>query len=459
MTPAVAAPLQPGFEPAALWNRAYRQQVRREGGETLAIALERPNGNVSVFPTEILRHTAENRARNERYVERLLKFLLWQKGGNRATIAGNPEIGGYLASVYAATGARAFDREFMGERVYRAPFEISCVRSSETPRERESGNPIGRHRDGCRIGFDLGGSDRKCAAMLDGEVVFSEEVVWSPYFETDPAYHYQGIDDTLRRAAAHLPRVDAIGGSAAGVYVDNEVRVASIFRGIAPAKFDSDVRPMFARLAEAWGRVPFVVVNDGEVAALAGSMSLHDNAVLGISMGTSEAAGYVTPEGNITDWLNELAFAPIDYAEDAPVDEWSGDAGVGAQYFSQQAVARLLPLAGIHLAADMPFAERLVHTQERMAAGDERADRIYRTLGAYFGYGIAHYADFYDIRHILVMGRVTTGAGGDAILATARRVLETEFPDLAARIQLQQPGEQDKRHGQAAAAATLPKLT
>jgi predicted NBD/HSP70 family sugar kinase len=445
--------------PAALWNRGYRERVKADGGEPLGLALHRPNGNVSVFHTRILRHTPENRDVNRLYVERLLKFLLWQKGGNRVTVAGNGEVACWLAGVYSAEGRRAFDFRFMGERVYRAPFEIGWIPYDKCPEQRESANPLGRHRDGCRIGFDLGGSDRKCAAMIDGDVVFSEEVVWNPYFEKDPEYHYRGIDDTLRRAAAHLPRVDAIGGSSAGVYVDNEVRVASIFRGLSEEQFDAHIRRIFFRLREAWGGVPFVVVNDGEVAALAGSMALNDNAVLGLSMGTSQAGGYVTPEGNITDWLNELAFAPIDYAVDAPVDEWSGDGGVGAQYFSQQAVARLLPEAGIDVPEQMPFAERLVQTQELMAAGDERARRIYETIGAYFGYGVAHYADFYELKHVLVMGRVTTGEGGNIILDTARRVLQADFPELAGRMELQLPGEQDKRHGQAAAAATLPSLS
>jgi predicted NBD/HSP70 family sugar kinase len=454
----VTAPLDPGWTPAALWDRAFRECVREHGGEPIAIALERPNGNVSVYRTEILRHTPDNRELNRRYAERLLKFLLWQKGGNRVTIAGNRELAGWLASVYSPEGSRAFDYTFMGESVYRAPFEIANTPYAQCPREHESASPLGRHRDGCRIGFDLGGSDRKCAAMIDGEVVFTEETPWNPYFETDPDYHYRGIDDSLRRAAAHLPRVDAIGGSAAGVYVDNEVRVASLFRGIARDVFDARVRRMFLRLAEEWGGVPFVVVNDGEVAALAGSMSLGDNAVLGISMGTSQAAGYVTPEGNITDWLNELAFAPIDYGPGAAVDEWSGGPGVGAQYFSQQAVARLLPRAGIDVSQDMPFAERLLRAQELMRQGDERARAVYETIGVYLGYAVAHYADFYDLRHVLVMGRVTSGEGGNVILAAAGRALAADFPALAARVHCRLPGEQDKRHGQAAAAATLPAI-
>ena len=294
--------------------------------------------------------------------------------------------------------------------------------------------------------------------MIDGEVVFSEEIEWNPYFENDPSYQIEGINDTLKRAAAHLPRVDAIGGSSAGVYVNNEVRVASLFRGVSPEDFESKVRRLFFDLQKRWGDVPFDVVNDGEVTALAGSMSMHENAVLGLAMGTSEAVGYVTPEGNITPMLNELAFAPIDYREDAPVDEWSGDAGVGAQYLSQQAVARLVPAAGIELPVGMPFPEQLVEVQKLMAAGDARAAKIYATIGTYLGYAIAHYADFYQIRKVLLLGRVTSGQGGTIIIERAEHVLNQLFPELAKQIEMVTPNEQDKRHGQAVAAASLPMI-
>jgi len=456
MTPQPTPVLDPGFRPAASWSRAYRTKVRESGGDPLIIALERGQGAVSVYETRILPHTGEFINLNHRYIERALKFLLWQKGGHRITIAGNPLVADHLRDVYSPTGARAFDCEFMGERVFKAPFVIEAVLLEDAPRCSEKAVPLGRHFDGCRIGFDLGGSDRKSAAVIDGSIVFSEEVAWDPYYQTDPGYHFDGIDDSLRRAAAHLPRVDAVGGSAAGVYIDCEPRVASIFRGLTAEQFESCARPIFHRLRERWNNVPFLVVNDGEVAALGASMALGDNAVLGISMGTSQAAGYVTPEGFITDWLNELAFAPIDYRENAPRDEWSGDIGVGAQYFSQQAVARLLPAAGIDVPSGMPFAERLARTQELMSGGDERAHRIFETIGSYLGYAVAHYADFYELRHVFVMGRVTSGEAGDIILREAGRVLEA-FPEHAG-IRLHLPGEQDKRHGQAVAAATLPAL-
>ena len=459
VVPNFIPPLDPGFLPASLWNRAYRSQVEQSGrAQHLAITLERSDGSISVFRTAVFPHEDPWTSANELFVERLVKFLLWQRGGYRVTIAGDPRIAEFIRQVYSPSGRRSFDYHFMGEQVYGLPMAIESTSYEAAPEEEESTAELGRHLDGCRIGFDLGGSDRKYAAVIDGEVVHSEEVVWDPYFKSDPQYHFDGINDTLQRAAAHLPRVDAIGGSAAGVYVNNEVRVASLFRGVPRDLFDTRIRRLFYELQAAWNGVPFVVVNDGEVTALAGSMALGDNAVLGVSMGTSQAGGYVTPRGAITNWLNELAFVPVDYREQAPVDEWSGDGGVGSQYFSQQAVNRLLPAAGIDLPKDMPLAEKLAQSQELMNSGDGRARRIFESIGTYFGYAIAHYADFYEVRHLLVLGRVLSGEAGAAIFSTARTVLAGEFPELAERIQLHVPSEKEKRHGQAVAAASLPRI-
>ena len=452
--------LDPEFVPASLWSRAFASAVTASGGgEPLALALERSDGSVSVFHTRVLPDSAADVALNERYAERLLKFLLWQKGGWRVTVAGPAGIADHLRGVYSPSGARAFDYDFMGERVYGRPMSIEHAVYDAAPVERETTAPLGRHLDGFRIGFDLGASDRKCAAVADGKVVFSEEVPWNPSAQADPQYHFDGINDSLRRAAAHLPRVDAIGGSAAGVYVNNEVRVGSLYRSVPRPFFDSRIRRLFFDLQQAWGGIPFEVVNDGEVTALAGSMALDDGAVLGIAMGSSLAAGYVTPQGAITGWLNELAFVPYDYRPEAHVDEWSGDGGVGAQYFSQQAVGRLLGPAGIDLPKEMPLPVKLEQVQKLAAACDPRAMRIYDTIGVYFGYAIAEYADFYDVRNLLVLGRVLTGEGGDRILSVARQVMAAEFPALAERIRFHIPDEKEKRHGQAIAAASLPSIT
>ncbi len=459
ITCAVSPVLDTGFIPSVLWNRAYRERCEQDPGSSpIDIALCRPDGTCFVHRTKVLPHTGENVDINNKYVERLVKFLLWQKGGSRITIGGNDAIGNMVAEAYSPDGNQSFDFDIMGRRMFLEPMTVVSCPLEEVPEPHEEELALGRNLDGCRIGFDLGGSDRKAAAVIDGKVVFSEEIEWDPYFQHDPQYHYDGIQDSLRRAAEHLPRVDAIGGSAAGDYVNNEVRVASLFRGLSETDFDNHARRIFLRLKEDWGNIPFEVANDGEVTALAGSMSLNSNAVLGIAMGTSQAVGYCDPGGFITCGLNELAFAPIDYRDDAPADEWSGDIGCGVQYFSQQGIARLVPAAGIDLPGDMPLAERLVAVQDLMKQGDDRARRIYETTGTYFGYALASYAEFYEIRHLLLLGRVTSGEGGQIIIDKANEVLSAEFAELRESLSISTPDEQLKRHGQAIAAASLPKI-
>ena len=451
--------LDPTFSPAVLCHGAYERLCESDrASRDLVLGIERPDGTVFRHETRILPATADAADATLRTVERLLKFLLWQKGGSRIYVGGAPEVGKALQAIYSADGERAFDWHLIGHTVYGEDLQVHVCEAGEVPEVSEETLRLGRHLGGCRIGFDLGGSDRKCAAIKDGEVVFTEEVAWNPYFQSDPEYHYRGIRESIRRAAAHLPRVDAIGGSAAGVYVANEPRAASLFRGVSETDFAEKVRPLFHRLRKEWNNVPFVVVNDGEVTALAGSLSLGENAVLGISMGTSEAGGYCDADGHITTWLNELAFMPVDYRTDAPEDEWSGDRGCGVQYFSQQAVARLAPLAGLEVPEGMPFPEQLELVQRKDAEGDERARKIYETIGVYLGYSLAWYARFYEIRHVLLLGRVTTGKGGQAILEGAQRVLKAQFRDLSRRIRVSLPDETTKRHGQAIVAATLPVL-
>lgn len=459
VTPKIRPSLDPEFLPAALWHRAYRELVAKDpGARPFAIALVRPDGTTFRHDSRVLPANHPAAAATLTYAERLLKFLLWMKGGQRILIAGADEIARALQEIYSPSGARAFDFDFMGQKIFGRRFSVEAVALDALPASRETSLAMGRHLEGCRIGFDLGGSDRKAAALIDGEVVFSEEIAWDPYFQKDPSYHLEGVHDSLKRAAAHLPRVDAIGGSAAGVYVNNEVRVASLFRGVPPDLFEQHIRRMFFTLQERWGGVPFEVANDGEVTALAGSMAMNDNAVLGISMGTSQAGGYVTRSGNITSWLNELAFAPVDYRPQGPRDEWSGDRGCGAQYFSQQGVARLAALAGFKFAATLPLPEQLIEVQNAMKAGDARARAIYDAIGICFGYAIAHYADFYEIRNLLILGRVTSGEGGEIIIRRAEDVLRAEFPALAEKIRIRTPDEKSKRHGQATAAASLPAL-
>lgn len=454
--PKIVPVLDPGFRPAVLANHDFRRMAEESGASLpLRLAIEQSDGSTSHFITELLPAGHPLERANFVYVERLCRFLLWSRGGCRIYVDGPQALAVRLASYYRETPTGRFDSNLVGERMFDRALEV--VHTTDLPADRTSAAPLGRNLDGCRIGFDLGGSDRKVAAVVDGEVVFSDETVWDPYFQPDPQYHFDGIMDSLNRAAAHLPRVDAIGGSAAGVYVNNEVKVASLFRGVPPDVFNRRVRRLFFEVKQRWNDVPLEVVNDGEVTALAGSMSLGRNSILGISLGTSTAGGFVNAQGNITSWINELAFAPVDYNPKAPVDEWSGDYGCGVQYFSQQCVGRLLAPAGIQVDAALPLPEKLKHVQQLMNAGDERARKIYETIGTYLGYAVAHYADFYHLENVLILGRVTSGPGGDIILGGAREVLEAEFPELARRIQFHIPDEKQKRHGQAVAAASLPR--
>ena len=451
--PRYAPPLDETFRPAVLANR-YFQHKTVGAGAPLVIGLERDDGKLSRFETQVLPDDHPEAAKNYVYAERLLKFLLWQRGASKVYVGGPCSIGEYLQGCYAPGGLREFDDHFMGEQVYQRAFRVEHCEPSQVPPAHEAGETLGRHLEGCRIGFDLGASDRKVCAVRDGQVVYSEEVIWEPRSQSDPQYHYTEIMQALKTAASKLPRLDAIGGSSAGIYINNRPMVASLFRGIPAERFD-EVRNLFLRI-QAEMNVPLEVINDGDVTALAGSMSLEDNGVLGIAMGSSQAAGYIDLQGRILGWLNELAFAPIDYSPAAPIDEWSGDIGCGGQYLSQQCVFRLAPKAGILIPANLLDADKLKFVQERLESGDLGAVKIWQSMGIYLGYALAHYAEFYDMKHVLILGRCTSGSGGTLILEGARHVLEGEFPELANRIQVQLPDERSRRVGQSIAAASLP---
>ena len=448
--------LDPGFIPASLWTQAFRDKCSVEGSREIRIAVLRPDGRGMVHIESILtKDDDESMELNFRLIERVVKFLLWSCGGTKVVLENSPSLAQALAKHYREGGKREFDVDY-SDRFFGETLTISSESSETfpTPGETEDADSkIGLK--GNRIGFDLGGSDRKCAAVIDGKVVFSEEVTWDPYFQSDPNYHREGIIHSIRLAAAHLPKVDAIGGSAAGVYVDSKVRAASLFRGVPDQLFEKHVENIFFEVAKEWD-VPIRVVNDGDVTALAGAMSLNDGCVLGLAMGTSAAAGYADANSRITPWISELAFVPIDFNEDAPRDEWSDDIGCAVNYFSQQAVSRLIEPAGLEIDPSLGKPEKLVLVQEAMETGDDKAAAIYRTIGSYLGYTIPQFARFYDIRHMLLLGRVLTGKGGEIIISKAKEVLRDEFPDLAKNISLSTPDEKMKRHGQAIAAASLP---
>ncbi|MBQ6873244.1 MAG: ROK family protein [Clostridia bacterium] len=454
----INAKLDSQFQPMIKVINDYKARVAETESTLLTIALERENGYIATYSMDIFPDGTGHDEENYGIVERIIKTLVWLKGGWKVYVSGSEKIYEGIKAAYSKGGARAFDANHM-RKTYEKEFEVVYVENAEDmPKEISSAKPIGRHLDGCRIGFDAGGSDRKVSAVIDGETVYSEEVVWFPKLQSDPMYHYNGILEAMKTAASKMPRVDAIGISSAGIYINNRIMAASLFINVSEEDCDKYVKDMYLNVAKEIGDVPVEVANDGDVTALAGAMSLEDNNILGIAMGTSEAAGYVDGDGNITGWLNELAFVPVDYCKDSMVDEWSGDYGCGVKYFSQDAVIKLAPAAGIELDESLSPAEKLKIVQGLMAEGDKRAADIYETIGVYFGYAIAYYSMFYDIKHVLIMGRVTSGDGGVIILEKANEVLSAEFPEVAAKTELHIPDEKARRVGQSVAAASLPEI-
>ena len=446
----------PGFRPLFPAWTAYLDRARASAPAPLRLGIEREDGLVSVFETIAPSKDGDFES-TYRLVERVVKFLLWSRGGWRVHVQGPSAIGRRLRADYAESGVRAFDAKVMGG-VYEHPFEVVLHSPATFPEAREGLHFPGGYLDGCRIGFDLGASDYKVAAVVDGEPVWSEEIPWSPGEQADPEYHYEHIQAGLKKAASHLPRVDAIGGSSAGIIIRRQVRIASLFRSVPPDLFETKVKTIFDRIAAAWG-VPFEVLNDGEVTALAGRLSLGETGVLGVAMGSSEAAGFLDNDGHIPGWLDELAFAPVDLNPGAAVDEWSQDRGVGANYFSQQAVNRLALAAGLAFPPEMKLPERLKEVQAMVAAGSVPAARIFEQIGAYLGYTIPWYEVFYGFKNLLVLVRVMSGPGGQIIVDKASEVLAAEFPAVAARVRLHLLDEKSRRVGQAVAAASLPEIT
>jgi len=437
----------PGFIPMAQFNKAFLAQAKKP----IAICVERDGGLRTVHSTYI---TGTNHEADRYFVERMVKFLLWARGGYKVIICGDDGIAAHIKEAFSNTGKYAFDNTTMA-RIYEKPFEVISLPLPNTPPENEESKPVGGKKDGCRIGFDAGGSDRKVSAVIDGEAVFSEEVVWHPKITPDPDYHFQGIVSALKTAASKMPRVDSIGVSSAGIYINNRTMLASLFLKVSPEDFDKKVKDIYIRAAKEIGDVPLAVVNDGDVTALAGAMEFNENNVLGIAMGTSEAGGYVDENCHIKGWLNELAFAPVDASPDAMEDEWSGDIGCGVKYFSQDGVIKLAEKAGITFDANMSPGEKLKQVQDMMKKPrhTEMIKDIYRSVGCYLGHTLPYYWGFYGFKHVLLLGRVMSGEGGNIILDEAKKVIAQEYSEHS--FNMHTPNEKARRVGQSVAAASL----
>ena len=428
--------------------------------QTVAVAWEREDGYVCRYDLTIPARIHPAMLPGVRHlVERVAKFVLWSAGGWKLYLAGPDEIVKPVARAYSKKGTRAFDFKFFSD-LYGRRVETAIVPLKKVPQTNEREVTVTPRTDGNRIGFDLGASDFKISALKRGKVVFSKEFPWDPRNQPDPEYHYTKLSAGLEEAALALGgKVDAIGGSTAGTLEGKRLGPASLIRAViekAPEKLDA-ARGIFERIEEEW-QCPFEVFNDGDVTALAGAIAMKRAGILGIAMGSSEAAGYINPKGALTGRISELAFAPVDLNPNAAKDEWSGDAGVGAMYFSQQAVNYLACRFGMKFPKTMKLPERLKVVQAAMEKREEVALKIYLMIGRYLANAAAWYHEFYDYSNLMILGRVTSGFGGDIILNTARMGLEAVDPLLAEQIDIFMPDEKTRRLGQSVAAAQIPSI-
>lgn len=440
------------FIPLGAFIDGYLKKAKKP----ITFAVARPDGTTSTFDT-FIHGTPGMWDADIFFASRIVKLLLWTRGGVEVIVSGDEAVAGHIKNEYGENGARSFDAKFMS-RVYKKNFTVRDVPIEEKPVSKERPVSIGANFNGCRIGFDAGGSDRKVTALIDGEIVYSEETVWYPKQNADPEYHYSGIVEAFKTAASKMPRVDAIGVSSAGIYFDNCPVIASLFIKVPPEIFEEKVKNIYIKAAKEIGDVPIVVSNDGDVTALAGAMEIGTGRVLGVAMGTSQAGGYIDAEMRVTGWLNELAFVPVDCNPEAMEDEWSGDIGCGVKYFSQDGVIKLAAAAGIELDEGLSHAQKLDVVQDLVDSGDEKAAGVFRSIGVYIAHSANLYAKFYDIGCIMLLGRVTTASCGDLIINTARKVIEEEYPALSQAVKLALPDKNNRRAGQAIAAAGLPTV-
>ena len=443
---------------SALWE-VYGGIGDGESADVVAVAWEREDGKVFRYDLPIPKRLDPKAVKFVSHVvDRIAKFIVWSAGGWKLYLAGPDAVVQPVAKAYTKRGARKFDFEFFSD-LYGRPVEAVVVPLKKMPEMNETLTKVKTVADGCRIGFDLGASDFKISALKEGKVVFSKEFPWDPRNNPDPEYHYQKLTEGLKAAAATQPRVDAIGGSTAGTLVGKKMGVASLFRAIKeqnPDKYPV-AQDMFFRVERDWG-VPFEIYNDGDVSALAGMITMGKKGILGVAMGSSEAVGYIDQAGALTGRITELAFAPVDFNPNSPRCEWSGDYGVGAMAFSQQAVNWLAEKFGFKFPKDMKLPERLKVVQAAMEKGDQRALKVYIQIGRFLAHAIPWYNEFYDYSSMMLLGRVTSGLGGDIILETAQTMLKDVYPEWAEKIELFVPDEHFRRLGQSVAAAQIPVI-
>lgn len=473
--PKVPAPLDPNFSPVILAKRQYLEAVK-DCKDKLEWALPRADGcarySLPVFPEK---HADVDASVYIAGV--LIQEMLWQRSASCLMLSGPAGICNALKDEFSVGGKYEFEIKSM-PNVCGTPsvaFETSIVDAGALPESKDTPQVCGKDASGCRLAFDLGKSDIKTVAVKDNEVVYSKETEWD-VTNVDPQYHFDAIVAALKLAKETLPKVDAVGGSATGtVSGDNDATWCDIFPNVPADVYKEKVVDIFKRISkEVAGDVPLKVINDGEVTALAAVQKIKCGNVMGISMGSSEGGGYANADGNLLGWINELCYVRLDLNPEAPTDPWTKGAhtGMSHMYLGQRGATKLAAKAGVQVPANYVYphadmctikhedhAQCLKLIQKAMAdpAQEPTVRQLYETVGVYLGYGLAQYCEFYKIDHVMILGRVSKGDGGDLMLETAKKVLETEFPEYA-NMTFHTADDHFKAVGQCIAAAALPTL-
>jgi len=471
--PKVVAPLDPDFSPVILGKKKY-YSAASSCKDFLEWALIRSDGVgrgfIPVFPEH---HKFFDASVHLAGV--LIQGMLWQRSAHRLVLCGPQHICGDLQKAFSPQGKYRFEVLTMPKVCGHpeTPFEVFIVASpKDLPLDKDTPQVCGSDANGCRLAFDLGKSDIKTVAVKDNEVLATKETEWD-VTNPDPQYHWDKILEAMKDTAQALPKIDAIGGSATGtISGDNEATWCDIFPNVPPDLYKEKVVPIFTKLAKEFGNVPLKVINDGEVTALAGMMMVKEGNLMGISMGSSEGGGYVDVDGHLMGWINELCYIQLDLNPDAPYDPWTPHSGISHMYLGQRAATRLAAKGGVEVPENLapestemntmkhePHAKclKLIQAAMKDPKTEPQARKIYETIGVYLGYAIAQYVEDYEIDNVLILGRVSSGTGGEVMLAKAKEVLDVEFPELA-HIKFHQADEHFKRVGQCVAAAALPPL-
>jgi len=474
--PKVKAPLDAGFAPVVLAKRDYRKAAA-DCKDTLTFALPRPQGcargELKVFPEDDPRYGASIILAGV-----IIQETIWRCGATELQLAGPAKLCETLKTAYSAGGTYAFEAETMPKAFgLSSAFEVKIVgAAADMPAGFDTPQECGKEANGNRLAFDLGKSDIKTVAIKDGEVLDSAETEWD-VTATDPEYHFEAIVKAMRATIERAEKkgfgkIEAVGGSATGtVSAANEATWCDIFPNVPPDAYKEKVVNIFARIAkEVAGDVPLKVINDGEVTALAAVQKIKKGNVLGISMGSSEGGGYANADGNLMGWINELCYMKLDMNPRAPTEPWSNcHRGLSHMYLGQRGATKnahkicKVPDNYVYPHPDMCTIKHEDHAQclklVQAAFKDDpaKAGDLYRTCGVYLGYGLAQYTEFYKIDHVMILGRVSKGDGGDLMLKVAAEVLATEFPDLPP-IQFHTADDHFKAVGQCIAAAALPVI-